>query len=720
MKKSFIAVFSAAAIAISGLGATSAYASVFSDIDTVPWAGAAQYIDEAYSLGLMAGYEENGQKLCKPRNNVTYCEAVQFMYSIMSAYSGTSVSSSVVSKWTSTMASKNIPSWAYNAVAYALENSILSQNDISIFMASSTTQNNARREDVAVIFGKALSKVYSLSSSPTLTYADKGSIASTSIPYVELLNRLDIMVGDENNNFNPKVNINRAEMSVIVSKTYNLLKNGGGSTTTPGTVVQYAGKITQKTSSGSGYSISVSVDGSTKTFTTNASTTVTGVSGSSSTVAKLSTGDSIVAVCNGGVATTIIVMAEGTSSTTTKSGTINSISEDEIVVKTSSGSKTYEIEDEDITVTIDGSNSSLSTLVSRFKGGRNYTVTVHLDDDDVVTKIEAKEGTDSGDYDEDAIESISKTSVKTYGGDRYYFPDDIEDYDDLITLDGKEVDYDEFKDAFDDLDDDEQMIITDYELDDDDELEMLKVEIDELETSSSSSSSDKSGLVTSISSSRVEINDDKDYDFADIDDIDTLKFDGEKYDTDEDGLDDFVSDIKDEDEVYIELTLDKNDDIIEAVAYTCDTEDGELTNVTSSKIEIDEDNEYTYDSSTTISVKDGNTTITTKSKLEDAFDDEKVMEVTVVYNDEDEAVAITGYVKEIGETTIDDFEYDDDNDPDECYIKLDNNSSSIKYYFDDAWKIGEIEDIYDDYRDNKEDAEIKLNDEGKIKSITLS
>ena len=256
MKKTIIAVLSAATLALSSVPA---YASVFSDIDTAPWPGAAQYIDEAYELGIITGYIENDQRLCKPKNNVTYCEAVQLMYALMNSYSGTSVNQSAVSKWQSTMAAENIPSWAYNAVAYALENSILSRNDISIFMASSTVQNNARREDIAVIFGKALSKVYSLASNPTLTYNDKAQIASTSVPYVELLNRLNIMVGDADNNFNPKVNMNRAELSVLVTKTYHTLKDGNGSgTTTPstpsGTVVQYAGKVTQKTSSGSGYS----------------------------------------------------------------------------------------------------------------------------------------------------------------------------------------------------------------------------------------------------------------------------------------------------------------------------------------------------------------------------------------------------------------------------------------------------------------------------------
>ena len=94
------------------------------------------------------------------------------------------------------------------------------------------------------------------------------------------------------------------------------------------------------------------------------------------------------------------------------------------------------------------------------------------------------------------------------------------------------------------------------------------------------------------------------------------------------------------------------------------------------------------------------------------------MEVTVVYNDDDEAVAITGYVKEV-EAKIDSFEYDEDNDPDECYVKLDTTASSVKYYFDNDWDIDDIEDAYNDYDDDdKDSAKIKLNDEGKITSIT--
>lgn len=725
MKKTIIAVLSAATLALSSVPA---YASVFSDIDTVPWPGAAQYIDEAYELGIITGYIENDQRLCKPKNNVTYCEAVQLMYALMNSYSGTSVNQSAVSKWQSTMAAENIPSWAYNAVAYALENSILSRNDISIFMASSTVQNNARREDIAVIFGKALSKVYSLASNPTLTYNDKAQIASTSVPYVELLNRLNIMVGDADNNFNPKVNMNRAELSVLVTKTYHTLKDGNGSgTTTPstpsGTVVQYAGKVTQKTSSGSGYSVSVSVNGKEETFTANATTTVTGTDGKSASLSDVSTGDSVVAVCSGGVATTIIIMAEGDGSedsTSKESGTINSIDEDKIVVRSGSKNKSYDIQDEDIDVSIDGSNSSLSTLIRRFEGGRNYSVDVYLNDDEEVVRIEAKEG--EGEYDEDAISSVSKSKVKTHGGDEYDFPDDIDEDDEIIRLDGDYVSYDDFKDAFDDLDDDEQMIIKDSDLDDHDELEYLEVDTEDLETSNkSSSSADTKGLIKSISKSRVTLDneDDDEYDFADEDDIDSLEFDDDKYDGDE--LSDFVDAVKDaDDEVYIELTLDSHDDITEAVAYTCTTAEGNIDSIKTSdrSIEIDND-DYDYTSSTTFSIIDGDDKITKDDDIDDAIDDDKSFEVTAIINDDDEVISVIGYVSAIDDATIDKFEYDDDNDADECYIRFDLKASSVKYYFDDSWKIKEVEEVYDDYDDGSDSASIELNDEGKITKITI-
>jgi len=709
--KKFIPIFSAVAIAISSFGGTVAYGSVFADINNVPWSGAAQYIDEAYSLGLMAGYVENGSRYCKAKNNVTYCEAVQLMYSIMCSYSGTSVSSSVVSKWTSTMAANNLPTWCYNSVAYALENSILSTNDLMIFMSSSGSQNNARREDVAVIFGKALSKVYSISSNPTITYNDKSSVATTSIPYIELLNRLEIMVGDSSNNFNPKVNINRAEMAVLSSKAYNKLKSGGSAVggATTGQIVQYAGTVQSKTSNGSGYTISLAGKSGgvtvTYTFTTNASTTVLNGS-SASTVDKINTGDTVVAVCNGTVASTILITATGSTSTSTKSGTISSLTNSKISLKSGTSTKDYSINDSsNVIVKIDGSTSSFSTLKSKFSGGSNYTATVTLDSNSYVTKIEAKSGDD-----ENTVSKLTSSYVTLKSGDKYYFVDD----DDLtVKLDSRTLDdIDDLVEKFDDMDDDEYMTV-DLTFDGK-EVERINATI---ETESSSSS--VKGIIDSISDDYVKIDGTKYYFPNDDDDV-TMKYDGSTKSTIEKFVNAVENAMEDDDSVYAEITL-KSSKINKITAIAGETKTGEIKSIDTGDKEIEIGTKtYDYTSSTTFNITDGNSSITSASKLDNAIDDDdKTIEATLIINNDDEVVSVIGEVTEVSGTIK---VYKDSSTATSCYLTIDNSTTSTKYYFTKSTDFsGECDDTDDlekevNDRDNRVDVTIKL-DDGKITDI---
>ncbi|MBR6542402.1 MAG: S-layer homology domain-containing protein, partial [Anaerotignum sp.] len=242
MKK--LITFATAASLLVGSMVTPVYAAAFVDINTVTWDGFKPFLEEAADLGLMKGYDENGKKYCKPRNNVTYCEAVQLMYSIMKVYTGKDVSDTTVTKWKTVMSAYNIPDWAYKATAYALENSILSTAELPNLQGNASKINTkaATREAVGMIFGKAMDTVngYDIKSNAALTYADKGSVSSAAVPYLELLNRAGLMVGDTDNKFNPKANISRAEMAVLSVKTYNKLTEGGSSATTPTTTATTA------------------------------------------------------------------------------------------------------------------------------------------------------------------------------------------------------------------------------------------------------------------------------------------------------------------------------------------------------------------------------------------------------------------------------------------------------------------------------------------------
>lgn len=727
LKKSILAVAAAAAMAISSVGTVPAYAaSVFADINNLPWAGAATYIEEAYNQGLMAGYNENGKLYCKAKNNVTYNEAVQLMYSIMSKYKGTTVSSSVVSKWTNTMAANNIPSWAYNAVAYALENSILSKNDLRIFMANASTQNNARREDVAVIFGKALATVYSLSSNPTISYGDSSSVSTTSVPYLELLNRLNIMVGDSNNKFNPKAAINRAEMAVLVSKTYNTLKGNGSSTTNPGQtgqVVQYSGTIKSKTSTAGGYSISVSGKTNgvsiTYTFTTNSATTV--ISGSSTTtVDKLKTGDSIVAVCNGSVASTILLMASGSSTTAaeTKSGTISGMTSSTISIKSGSSSKTYDVEDTSSTkVTIDGSNSTYASLKNKFNGGNDYTVKLSLNSNGEVIQIVAESGKSSG----NEVKSITSRKLTLTNGKSYGYVDDDELVVKLVSGTSTKPldDIDDLIEKFDDMKSSEKMTVA-LTLDKHDDIEKIVATI----SSKSSSSSGKTISSVDRDKAYIKIGSDKYHFPDDDDDVKTMEFDGDTYERIDKFLKALENALDDDETLKANITMDDDDEYIYKITVTIGSSSSDVSGTLKS-IDTDErtikigSKTYDYTKSTDFSITDGKDEIDNDDDLYDAIKkDDKTIEIELTIKNK-EVTKVEGYVKSV-EADIYEFEYN--KTASKCYVVLDN-SSDAEYYFTSKTKFSgdcdDTKDIDEAFNDDDETvtATLTLDKDGKITNI---
>lgn len=491
MKKKIIALATAAMCMTGSINTV--FASTFADINDVPWPEAAKYIDEAASLGLMAGYTENGKKLCKARNNVTYNEAMQLVYQIMCSYnSANKASASVISKWTSTMKNANIPSWAYECVAYGLENSILSSNDLKIFMSSSTEQRNATREDVGVIFGKALSKVYTVNQSAALKYNDKNAITASSVPYLELLNRLNLMVGDANNNFNPKANINRAEMAVLSTKTYKELKGTGSGGNTGGPVVneQIVGEVTKISDD----SITVKTTAGEKTAKIDSKVSVM-YEGDKGEVADINEGDSVIVVVNNGKATFITAYSSGTSSNI-KEGTITSISKTRITIENGSKKATYKFDDDynDVTLKLDGKTSKdIDDLIELVKDGENIEAEITADKNGYVTKITAEtvekkalEGTVTG---LTSSKITIKVDGKTYS---YYLLDDTDDIE--VKLDGKTVDFDDLKDEY---DDDETLEV---------ELKLnSKKEVTEIKAEKGSSSTSASGKLTKLSTKSITI-----------------------------------------------------------------------------------------------------------------------------------------------------------------------------------------------------------------------
>ena len=580
--KRFLTLATTAALVLGSTNAV-AFGSTFADINTVPWPGAATFIDEAASLGLMSGYTENGKKYCKPRNKVTYCEATQLMYSIMKTYYKQDVTNETITKWKPIMDAYKIPSWAYNAVAYALDKGILVTNDLTKFMKGNT-QQNANREDVGVIFGKALGKVYTVDMDAKLTFKDAGSISKASVPYLDLLYDKIIMVGDDYNNFNPKVNINRSEMAVLSVKTYKLLTGSGSSGSTGGTTTK---PETPSNGSVTGTIVNVSVLENGDLFCSVKTNTGTGLNlfgkkgtakayydGKEIDFSEIGTGDSVsLSYANGDIKTiTVTKSVNGIGSKQTFN--LVDMTSNKITVKDGSKEKTYTMAD-DVKVYLDDKSTTPSRIYSALDNGDDFSVTIYLNADDKVTKLYATTKNDN-----------PKSGLLT----------DLDDDELTIKVNGKSYDYDVDSDV--DVKDE----LTDYSFSD------LKKHYDDTDfyvtlTTNSKNAVTKitvnyaedevNGVLTDVTSRKLTIKAQGDTYTYNLDSDVDVKVDGKSKDID------FLKENHEKTSYRVSLTLNRDDDVTDIVAIeeSMGESKGIIKRLSSSTIEIknDKGDTFSYD-----------------------------------------------------------------------------------------------------------------------------
>lgn len=777
--KRFLTLATTAALVLGSTNVV-AFGSTFADINNVPWPGAATFIDEAASLGLMSGYTEDGKKYCKPRNNVTYCEATQLMYSIMKTYYKQDVTNDTITKWKPIMDAYKIPSWAYNAVAYALDKGILVTSDLTKFMDGST-QQYANREDVGVIFGKALGKVYTVDMDATLTFKDASSISKAAVPYLDLLYDKNIMVGDDYGNFNPDVNINRSEMAVLSVKTYKLLTSssssstGSTTTTTPssgsvtGTIVTASvlenGDLfcSVKTSTGTGLNL-FGEEGTAKAY----------YDGEEIDFSEIGTGDSVTLTYADDSIKSITVTKSVNGIGTKQTFELVDMSSNKITVKDGSKEKTYTMTD-DVKVYLDDSSTTPSRIYSALDNGDDFTVTIYLNADNEVTKLYAVTQNDnpkSGlltDLDEDEL--TIKSGGKSYD---YEIDSDVDVVDELT-----DCSFSDLEDNYDDTDyyvtlttnsknvvtkitvnyaeDEENGILTDmtsrkltieaqgdtytYEYDSDadvtvdgksKDIDYLKDNYEETSYRVSltinrddevteiiaieESMGESKGIIKKISSSEIEIEND---------DGDTFTYelldDTDDIDVTLNGKSSDIDDLKDKYKDYdIEAELSfKNKQVSKIVAVNTEADEGELRDIDEDEIVILVDGDkFTYDLDDDVEVTlEGDDY--TLSKLIDDFNDYENFDVKLTFNS--------------SKTKVTEIEADyasskrevegDLTDISSSWIEVDDDKYYLADDFDKEDDISGDVDDYDELRDRFDDdgddfiIELKLNSDGEVTSI---
>lgn len=171
----------------------------------------------------------------KPESVVTNLEVAVSIYRAIKA-AGLINDAQVItiaSKHEASLKALNIPPMlapygadVYPALAYALEHSILTLDEIKVFISGSTL-TNVKKVNAVVMVAKALNqyKQENLNKIILLSYKDSAEISLTALKYVNLLIEYGIISnkGDSEGKFNPNASINRATLAIMVEGLYKAI-----------------------------------------------------------------------------------------------------------------------------------------------------------------------------------------------------------------------------------------------------------------------------------------------------------------------------------------------------------------------------------------------------------------------------------------------------------------------------------------------------------------
>lgn len=454
----------------------SAYAAAFADMNQVPWSGAEASINKAASLGLVVGETKNGKTYFRPKDSVSLSESCQLAYKILLQTGKTTADSSITQKWTPVMSAYGIQTWAYPAVAFCLENGILtSPSNLNGFMKNGANLP-ATREQAATILGRALTTgapSYASGNAST-SFKDDSQISSEAKPYVAMLHKAGVINGDEANRFNPKKTLNRTETSVLVTNLYGVLEKA-----TPAKPVEPANPVvsTQKGSitTMTNYYVNLKEKPSAYYMFASSGTTVTlnGASSSINDVVKIFKSGATIDATLTLDSSLHITKLEATYKVVEKKKTEGKLTKVKYDKDDNSGSitidkdSTYKIADgDDVDIRIDKKSCTLKQLYNLFtdseKDDTVIAVEISLNSKDNVSKITGTtKDSDSSDSLKGKISDMSYNKsketgyIKLKGKTTKYEIDDTDAV--TVKIDGRSKSYEDLYDLY---DDDETISVT--------------------------------------------------------------------------------------------------------------------------------------------------------------------------------------------------------------------------------------------------------------------
>lgn len=532
------------AIAVAGLmvfgSGSAAFAQSFKDVPNNHWAY--QYIHELSNKNILNGYSDG---TFKPSQYVTKDQSISLMMNMLGVTAHEKAQ--YMSIYKDYLTKAGFSAWVQPALSVALGRGIVLENEL--------TMGNITREDFALFLARSyrIGTTNGQIALNNMQFPDKMMITPAAVPAVFELNKHGIIGGTEAGTFNPKGMITRAEAAKMLSVADSKLIKPMASSYVPvnptfdkSKTTDYKGTIESVTVYGDKAYVYLNAQTTTKKrFTIGNYTEKLEDDGDKADLADFKEGE-YVEITTDKNDLVITAKLSDDDDDSDYSGEITSLStsREEIKIKLSSGKyKTFEFDEDDVKVYIDGDREKLKDL------GRGDDVKLELDKRGDVIKITKDDDDDDNikgeilriDKSDDEIKiDLDHGGTKTYEMAKHA----------KIKRKGKTVD------DIGDLREDDKV---EFDIDSHDKITRIYAE------GSKSSSSDDGKDGDDIDAYILEIDDGKSYSITFINE------DGEKVEFDDDDFDD--------DKLKVKGDKDEFDDLKVGYKVTYSADDGELEEV---------------------------------------------------------------------------------------------------------------------------------------------
>ena len=108
-------------------------------------------------------------------------------------------------------------------IAFLIHTKVISTDDVIDLLGSGKENELLTREEAAYIYVKLLSDEENLNRFPLVTFDDANNIDEKYLAYVEYVNKIGLMIGVDDNKFEPKNYLTRAQVATILSRVDKII-----------------------------------------------------------------------------------------------------------------------------------------------------------------------------------------------------------------------------------------------------------------------------------------------------------------------------------------------------------------------------------------------------------------------------------------------------------------------------------------------------------------